>query len=198
MNRLIIDERYIQSKIFTFRNHQVMLDSDLADLYQIETKVLNQAVKRNIKRFPKEFMFQLTKEEYDKIKGTYLIPHNEQENYEGLRSQNVTLKNFRGKHRKYLPYVFTETGVAMLSAVLKSEVAVEMSIKIMSAFVNMRKFLLTNAAIFQKFEHIEQKLSQHDKNFEVIFKAIENKNLKPRQGIFLTDKFLMPTYLLVI
>ena len=128
-DNLIISEEYIQKIIYTIRGKQVMLDSDLAKLYQVETRVLNQAVKRNIKRFPSEFMFQLTSDEHNVIKeekksifSQSVIP-----NSNLLTSQNVTLKNKRGKHRKYLPYVFTEQGVSMLSAVLKSDTAIEVS-----------------------------------------------------------------------
>ena len=116
-------------------------------------------------------MFQLTKQEYEEILNNSLI------------SQSVTSNPGRGGRRK-LPYVFTEQGVSMLSAVLKSDVAVEISIKIINAFVAMRKFLMTNAIIFQRIGYIEQKLLQHDENFEKIFKAIESKNIKPKQGIF--------------
>ena len=173
MNEIVIDEQNIKNKIYTIRGVQVMLDEDLAKLYQVETKVFNQAVKRNIARFPKHFRFQLTKEEYEYV----------------LRSQIVTLKenlnkDMRGKHRKYLPYVFTEQGVSMLSAVLKSDIAIEVSIKIIDAFVNMRKFLLSNASIFQRLDNIEHKLLKHDENFDKVFKAIEDKSIKPKQGIF--------------
>lgn len=176
MNNLIKKEEEIQSKIYTIRENQVMLDNDLAELYQVETKVLNQAVKRNIKRFPSNFMFQLTKEEFEFLKSKK----------ESLRSQIVTLKEIdnRGKHRKYFPYVFTEQGVSMLSAVLSSDRAIEVSITIMSAFVEMRKFLLSNALIFQKINSIEQKILKHDDNFEKVFKAIEKKEIQPKQGIF--------------
>jgi len=148
-----------------------MLDRDLAELYQVETRILNQAVKRNIKRFPIEFMFQITAQEYNNIKEDNLI------------SQSVISSSQHGGRRK-LPYAFTEQGVAMLSSVLRSDIAIEISIKIINAFVNMRKFLIHNAVIFQKFNYIEQKLLKYDKNFERIFDAIENKNTKPKQGIF--------------
>ena len=115
----------IKTKIYFVRNQQVMLDSDLAELYNVNIKVFNQAVKRNAKRFPKEFYFQLTEDE-DEL----------------LRSQFVTLKKVsRGQHRKYLPYVFTEQGVSMLSAVLRSEPAIQISISIINAFVEMRRFI---------------------------------------------------------
>ena len=166
MNELInIDSSDIQDKIFTIRGVQVILDRDLAALYQVETKVLNQAVKRNIQRFPQNFRFQLTKEEL-----------------ENLRSQNVTFKE--NLTTKYLPYVFTEFGVSMLSAVLKSDVAIKVSIKIIESFVNMRKVINSNTFIFQRFERIEERLSIYDENFEKIFKAIEDKTIQPRQGIF--------------
>jgi hypothetical protein len=142
-----------------------MLDRDLAELYQVETKVLNQAVKRNIKRFPENFRFQLTKEEL-----------------ENLRSQFVTFKE--NLNTKYLPYAFTEQGVSMLSAVLKSDVAIEVSIKIIEAFVAMRRLISSNTLIFERFERIEQRLSNHDENFDILFKALEDKSLEPKQGIF--------------
>lgn len=162
---LILED--INSKIYTIRNIQVMLDEDLAKLYDVETKVFNQAVKRNSERFPDNFRFLLTKNEY-----------------ESLRSQIVTLETARGKHRKYLPYAFTEQGVSMLSAVLKSDTAIQTSIKIINSFVQMRKFLFDNASIFQRFSQLEQKLLTHEDNFEKIFKAIEQKQIKQTQGIF--------------
>ena len=177
----IISIENIQSMIFTFRGVQVILDRDLAQIYQVGTKVLNQAVKRNIERFPENFRFQLTGEEYENLRfqiGT--LEHSKKI----LRSQSATLKNGRGKHRKYLPYAFTEQGVSMLSAVLHSETAIQVSISIMNAFVNMRKFLLENAMVFKKIEYIDKKLLKHDENFEKIFKALENKSIKPKQGIF--------------
>jgi len=165
MNDLIINEQTIQKKIYTVRNLQVMLDRDLAELYGVETKVFNQAVKRNIKRFPESFRFQLTKEEF-----------------ENLRSQIVTFKE--NLNTKYLPYVFTEQGVSMLSAILKNDVAIEVSIKIIESFVAMRKYLASNSLMFERFERIEQRLSLHDDNFNKIFDAIESKEIKSKQGIF--------------
>lgn len=191
MNKLLTDEKHIQSNIFTIRGKQVILDSDLAKLYKVETRVLNQAVKRNIKRFPLDYMFQLTKTEFEFLISQSVIPKND-----SLTSQSVTLENKRGKHRKYLPFVFTEQGVSMLSAVLKSDTAIEVSIKIINAFVGMRKFLLENANIFQKFNNIEQKLIKHDENFEKIFKAIGENEIKPKQGIFF-DGQIFDAYLFI-
>ena len=123
-----IDENSIKSLIYVVRGQQVMLDSDLAEMYQVETKVFNQAVKRNIERFLEEFCFRITTEEYDT-----------------LRSQIVTSKEKGG--RRYLPYVFTEQGIAMLSAVLRSDVAIKVSIRIMNTFVEMRRFMANNSLV---------------------------------------------------
>jgi len=145
---------------------QVMLDRDLAELYGVETRRLNEQVKRNIERFPKEFMFQLAKNELDNWKSQFATSNKE---FIGLRK---------------MPYVFTEQGVSMLSAVIKSKVAIETSIMIINSFVQMRKFISNNALIFDKFEQIGQKILKHDEKFDKIFKAIESKDIKPKQGIF--------------
>lgn len=167
MNEIaIIDEHTIQNKIYTLRDLQVMLDRDLAELYGVETKVFNQAVKRNSDRFPADFMFQLTKEEL-----------------ENWRSQFVTSNKAKMGLRRP-PYAFTEQGVSMLSAVLKSSMAVDMSVKIIRTFVNMRKFIANNGVLFQKIDTIEQKLLKHDEKFNQLFNAIESKELKPDHGIF--------------
>jgi len=161
----IINSNDIKNKIYTIRNKQVMIDGDLAQIYGVETKVFNQAVKRNLNRFPEKFRFQLTSVEY-----------------ESLRSQIVT-SNTRGG-RRYLPYAFSEQGVAMLSAVLKSPTAVEVSINVMDAFIEMKKFITNNAAVFQRLDRVEQKLLQTDENFDKIFKALEDKSITPNQGVF--------------
>ena len=183
----------IENRIFTIRGLQVMLDAHLAELYNVETKRLNEQVKRNSERFPESFMFQLTKQEWDFLQsqnaattsGSVLRSQNASlEIDNGLKSQNATIENKRGRHSKYLPYVFTEQGVAMLSAVLRSDIAVQVSIQIMQAFVNMRKFLLNNASVFQRLERIELKQIQTDEKFEKIFKALESGQTKPDMGIF--------------
>jgi len=167
MNESItIDNINIQDKIYTIRDMQVMLDRDLAELYGVETRRLNEQVKRNIERFPKEFMFQLAKNELDNWKSQFATSNKE---FIGLRK---------------MPYVFTEQGVSMLSAVIKSKVAIETSIMIINSFVQMRKFISNNALIFDKFEQIGQKILKHDEKFDKIFKAIESKDIKPKQGIF--------------
>ncbi len=173
-----IDPTNIQNRIFTIRGMQVMVDRDLADLYQVETRVLNQAVKRNADRFPAEFMFQLSRQEFEDWKSQIVIS-----NKETLISQSVTSKEKRGGHRKP-PFVFTEAGVSMLSAVLKSEAAIKMSVEIIRAFVDMRKFITNNAAIFQRLDSIEQKQYLTDTKLDKVFEAIEAKDIKPEQGIF--------------
>ncbi len=165
MDELTVSEQSIQNRIYNIRGKQVMLDRDLAELYQVETKVLNQAVKRNIKRFPDTFRFQLLEDEKNELVTKC-------DRYKTL------------KHSTVLPYVFTEQGVSMLSAVLKSDRAIEVSIKIIEAFVTMRRMIASNLPMFERFERIEQRLSLHDQNFEKIFKAIEDKSIKPTQGIF--------------
>ena len=148
-------ETNIKDLIYEIRGRQVMLDSDVARLYQYETKYMNLTVKRNIERFPEEFCFQLTEEEYQNCS----------------RLQIATLNksgNKRGSNKKYLPYVFTEPGIAMLSALLKNDVAIAVSIKIMNAFVEMRRILLNNTDVYEKIEQHELKLIEHDNKFDMI------------------------------
>jgi hypothetical protein len=179
-NKIIVfDAATIQRKIYTIRDAQVMLDSDLANFYNVETRRLNEQVKRNKERFPSEFMFRITREEYDN-----LISQNATSNEDSLRSQNAILEKGRGRHRKFLPYAFTEQGVAMLSAVLKSETAVKMSIQIMSAFVAMRRFLVENAGVFQRLDRLELKQLETDKKVDQIFDAMQSIDFAPKQGIF--------------
>ena len=149
-------------------------------LYGVETKVLNQAVKRNSERFPKDFMFQLSKDEYELLRSQNVTL----EKWEHLRSQNATIEDKRGQHRKHLPYAFTEQGVAMLSAVLKSETAVKISIQIINAFVAMRRFINSNAQIFQRLDALEIKQLKTDTKMEQVLNAIESKEIQPKQGIF--------------
>ena len=166
-----ISNEEIKNLIYTIRGKQVMLDSDVAMLYNYETKKVNQAVKRNIDRFPERFCFQLTEEEL-----------------EIMWSQIVTtskLEDNKYRSKKYLPYVFTEQGIAMLSGILKSEVAVQVSIKIMDAFVEMRKFININKSLFEKVITIENKMDkkfiEHDKKFDEVFNQLQiEENIKQR------------------
>src|SRR5574344_7510 len=159
-NAFVGDE--VQRRIYTIRGVQVMLDRDLAYFYGIETRVLNQAVKRNPNRFPKDFMFQLTQEEIDtsRSQNVTLNIRFESDSYDDflrLRSQNVILDKGRGKYSKYLPYAFTEEGVGQLSGVLKSPIADIVSVRIQRAFVAMRRFISANAGLFQRIDTIERK-----------------------------------------
>jgi len=182
------DVENIKNLIYTIRGKQVMLDSDVAMLYQYETKKVNQAVKRNIDRFPERFCFKLTKEEVL-----------------NLRSQNVTSslinENFYGG-RRFLPYVFTEQGIAMLSGILKSEVAIQVSIKIMDAFVEMRKFINVNKNLFEKVITIENKIDtkflEYDKKFDAVFNELQKDEQKEfKQKIFF-DGQIYDAYSLII
>ena len=150
----------IQRRIMPVRGVQVMLDRDLAALYGVETRALNQAVRRNIGRFPEDFMFQLSKEDC-------------------LRSQIVTLNEARGKHLKYLPYAFTENGIAMLSSVLRSETAIDVNIRIMRAFTAMRRFVSDHAGLVQRVGAIELKQLETDKRIDTVFDALDRGNLLP-------------------
>lgn len=171
MSDLPITFAQISSKIFVVRGIQVMLAEDLALIYGVETRILNQAVKRNSDRFPEDFRFQITLEEG-----------------QNLRSQFVTSSlSEHGGHR-YMPYVFTEQGVAMISALLRSQTALRVSIQIMRAFVEMRQFFQNNAQLFDRLNLIEKRQisfeSIADKNFEKIFSALEKNSVDPKQGIF--------------
>ena len=161
----------IESLIHVIRDQQVMLDSDLARLYGVETRVLNQAVKRNIERFPEDFMFQLTEEDS-----------------QNLKSQNV-ISSWGGNRKP--PYAFTENGVAMLSSVLRSPTAIEVNIRIMRAFTAMRSFLISNAHMFKRIETIEHNyllvnrhLSEHDRKFEEVLSRLDDKDSEPIEGFF--------------
>ena len=197
------DNQFLQIEplIRTIRGQQVLLDSDLAILYGVETRQLNQQVKRNIERFPEDFMFQLTKVELTNLKSqiatlsatdyplrSQIVTLNT-ENH-SLRSQNATIDN-RGRHTKYLPYAFTENGIAMLSSVLRSPIAIQVNIRIMRAFTSMRQFIASNAQIFQRLDVMEQNqlaLAAHqvetDHKLEEVFRRLDSGNVQPHQGIF--------------
>lgn len=147
-------------RIFTARKLKVVLDADLARLYGVEVRQLNQAVRRNAGKFPAAFCFQLTAEEEIEVRSQIVTSNREAD--EALRSQSVTLKNGRGRHRKYLPLAFTEHGTLMAATVLRSDRAVQMSIYLIKAFVEMREALLANAAILKRLAEIDRRLVEHD------------------------------------
>ena len=184
-----ISQKQIENRIFTIRDSQVMIDSDLADMYQVETKVLNQAVKRNMDRFPENFRFQLTIEEANELYNNTKVGDNLWSQFatSNSRSQFVTLNKTatkRGQNIKYIPYAFTEQGVAMLSSVLRSDIAVKVSIQIINAFVEMRKLIANHQGLLQRMEGIERKQLETDQKFEQVFKALESRNVIPTQGVF--------------
>ncbi len=195
MNKELITPVLIESKIFVIRGKQVMIDRDLAELYGVETKRITEAVKRNAERFPEEFRFQLTKDEYDFLRSQIATLKT---NNDFLRSQIVTLKtepeDQRGKHAKYLPYVFTEQGVAMLSAVLHSETAVQVSIRIMNAFVQLRHYVSERVLktddkaelaeirrlLLLHIDHCDKKFSEQDKKISQIILVLNNLLDEPK------------------
>ena len=164
MQNFIINENSIKDKIHTIRNLQVMLDKDLAELYGVETKRINEAVRNNQDKFMDDFYFELTNNEF-----------------ENLRSKFSTA-NFSKTRTN--PKVFTEQGIYMLATILKSKVASQVTVYIIKTFANMRKLISQNISMFERFERIEQRLTIHDENFDKLFEALEDKTLKPKQGIF--------------
>ena len=162
--KALIPIAIIERKIYLIRSQKVMLDSDLAELYGVKTFNLNKAVKRNIDRFPQDFMFQLTKEEAD-----------------SLRFQTGMSKSEGRGGRRYLPYVFTEQGVAMLSSVLRSERAIHVNIAIMRVFVKLREFLSTHKELAHKLAELERKIERHDEEIKAIFDAIRQLMTPPQK-----------------
>jgi len=161
----IITKKEIENRIYIIRGVQVMLDRDLAKLYQTETRTLKQTVKRNPGRFPDDFMFELTDNDMNDMVSQSVIPS----------------KSYFGGAK---PFAFTEHGVAMLSSVIRTPVAIEISLRIIRAFVEMRKMILSNAALFQRIDRLELKQTESDQKFEQIFRALESKSREPEKGIF--------------
>lgn len=179
-NELAIED--IKNLIYTIRGKQVMLDSDVAMLYHYTTKNINKAVKRNIDRFPEDFCFQLTKLEFQNLRFQF-----------GTLNKKV---NNGDVTRKYLPYVFTEQGISMISGVLKNEIAIKVSVNIMRAFVEMRKFLMINGQVFERLSNVEYKLIEHDKKFDEVFNQFQlDNNIK--QQIFFNGQ-IYDAYSLII
>jgi hypothetical protein len=155
---IALPDEFIEDTILLIRGKRVILDQDLARLYGVATRSLNQAVQRNLERFPQDFMFQLTRAETEEWQSRKL-----------LRSQNVILKKGRGTHRKYQPHAFTEHGILMLSSVLKSQRAVQVNIQIMRTFVRLREMLVSNERLIERLDELEEK---YDSNFKMIFSAV--------------------------
>ena len=187
----------IKQKIYFIRGKQVMLDSDVAELYNYQTKRVNETVNRNRERFPERFCFQLTEEEIEKLKIRCITSNLKENNWSQIATSSI---KHRGK--KYLPYVFTEQGIAMLSGLLRSEVAIEISIKIMDAFVAMRKVISNNQFLLDRLNYIELNQIEFEKNanekFEKIFKEFEKNNKKEfKQNIFFEGQ-IWDSYNLII
>ena len=190
LNVEIYKEENIKNLIYTIRGKQVMLDSDVAMLYHYETKKINQTVKRNIERFPEKFCFQLNEDETENLRSQFVTSSLEKENYGG---------------RRYLPYVITEQGIAMLSGLLKNEIAVQVSINIMDAFVEMRKFLISNGQVFERLTNVEYKLleqnkilTEHEEKFEKVFDELQkSEETEFKQKIFF-DGQIYDEYSLII
>lgn len=161
---IVIAEEVIVSKIYHVRGKQVMLAQDLAELYQVETRALNQQVKRNIGKFPERYMFQLTQDEHER-----------------LRSQNVTLK--RGQHTKYLPYAFTEHGILMLSSILNSERADKVNMLIIDTFVKLREIMFMHKDVVHQLEQVQNKLVEHDNQLLVIFEYLKQLEKAKQQEL---------------
>ena len=173
----------IKSLIYCIRGKQVMLDSDVAMLYHCETRIINQAVKRNIHRFPERFCFKLTENEVENLKSQFVISSLTKESYGG---------------RRKLPIVFTEQGIAMLSGLLRNEIAVKVSISIMDAFVEMRKFISANGQVFERLTKVEYKLLEHDKKFDDVFNELQkDKKSEFKQKIFFEGQ-IYDSYSLII
>lgn len=191
-----ISNEEIKNLIYTIRGKQVMLDSDVAMLYHYQTKRINEAVKRNKERFQENFCFQLTTEEIKNIKMPNVVLNLKNENNWSQFATSSKSENIKHRGKKYLPYVFTEQGIAMLSGLLKNDIAVQVSINIMNAFVEMRKFLIQNGQIFERLTNIEYKLLEHDKKFNEVFNQLQvEENIK--QKIFFEGQ-IYDAYSLII
>ena len=178
----IVNSEEIKNLVYTIRGKQVMLDSDVAMLYHYETKNVNKAMKRNIERFPEDFCFQLTNDEFKNLRFQF-----------GTLNKKVN----NGKViRKYLPYVYTEQGISMLAGVLKNDIAIQVSISIIRAFIEMRKFISSNSQIFERLTNVEYKLLEHDKKFDEIFDSLLKKE-EFKQKIFFGGQ-IYDAYSLVI
>lgn len=173
----------IKDLIYTIRGKQVMLDSDVAMLYHYTTKNINKAMKRNFDRFPEDFCFQLTESEAENLRFHFGTSSLETENYGG---------------RRYVPYVYTEQGISMLAGILKNEIAIQVSINIMRAFVEMRKFIVNNAFVFQEIDGMKTKLLEHDKKFDIVFDELQkDKQAEFKQKIFFNGQ-IYDAYSLII
>ncbi len=183
LNAIKYETENIKNLIYTIRGKQVMLDSDVAMLYQYTTKSINKAMKRNINRFPEDFCFQLTEKKVENLRFQFGTSSLKKENYGG---------------RRYLPYVYTEQGISMLAGVLKNEIAVQVSINIIRAFIEMRKFISLNGKLFKRLTNVECKILEHDKKFDIVFNELQkDEKMEFKQKIFF-DGQIYDAYSLII
>lgn len=183
LNVVKYETENIKNLIYTIRGKQVMLDSDVAMLYHCETRVINQAVKRNIERFPERFCFQLAENELENLKSQFVISSLTREKYGG---------------RRKVPYVFTEQGIAMMSGLLRNEIAIRVSMNIMDAFIEMRRFIVNNGQLLERLTNIEYKLLEYDKKFDIVFNELQkNQEKEFKQKIFFNGQ-IYDAYSLII
>jgi hypothetical protein len=164
----------IQQKIFEIRGQKVMLDFDLATLYEVETRVFNQAVKRNIESFPEDFMFRLTTEEWNSMRSQIVTSYNQTTDNESPNLSQIVTSSQKKRRKDLLPYAFTEHGVTMLASVLKSSTARKMNIAIVRAFIALRKFAIQYKDILEQFDELKEKIGNHDAQLNQIYNALEN------------------------
>jgi hypothetical protein len=164
----------IQQKIFEIRGQKVMLDFDLATLYEVETRVFNQAVKRNIESFPEDFMFRLTTQEWNSMRSQIVTSYNQTSDNESPNSSQIVTSSQKKRRKDLLPYAFTEHGVTMLASVLKSSTARKMNIAIVRAFIALRKFAIQYKDILEQFDELKEKIGNHDAQLNQIYNALEN------------------------
>ncbi len=198
LNVVEYETENIINLIYTIRGKQVMLDSDVARLYHYPTKRINEAVRRNQERFPENFCFQLSENEVESMWSQFATAS---EKIENMWSQSVTTSKAldnKFRNKKYLPYAFTEQGIAMLSGLLKNDIAIQVSINIMNAFVEMRKFILNNGQVFERLTNVEYKMLEHDKKFDEVFNELQkNKDEEFKQQIFFNGQ-IYDSYSLII
>jgi hypothetical protein len=197
MSKKIIPIRRITQSILVLRGQKVMLDYDLATLYGVEARVLNQAVKRNASRFPVDFMFQISAEEMEKVSQVVTPPAQERTEKKVTNSSQFVTSSRKYRGKRYRPYAFTEQGVAMLSSVLNSERAVKVNIAIMRAFVRLREVLQTNRELARKFDELEKRVGKHDEKIDAILEAIRQlmaPPTKPRREIGFHVREKAPRY----
>jgi hypothetical protein len=166
--------QFIQQKIFEIRGQKVMLDFDLAALYEVETRVFNQAVKRNIESFPDDFMFRLTTKEWREMRSQIVIAYAESSDHQSTNSSQIVMSSKKHRGESYLPYAFTEHGVTMLASILKSPIARKMNIAIVRAFIAIRKFVIEYKDILEQLNGLKEKISGHDAQLNQIYEALEN------------------------